>query len=140
MQIAKAMIVLLELILIVLFLNLAGVLELGRGKFVIYTMILIVLDIIPILLVLVFKINNKWTKYVILSLLAVMSSMAYAVFSHNATILLPIPIIIARIYNDVKVAKQVEYLTIFTMFWAHIFAPVLSIVEIEPLGTRYESL
>lgn len=139
-QIAKAMIVLLELILIVLFLNLAGVLELGRGKFVIYTMILIVLDIIPILLVLVFKINNKWTKYVILSLLAVMSSMAYAVFSHNATILLPIPIIIARIYNDVKVAKQVEYLTIFTMFWAHIFAPVLSIVEIEPLGTRYESL
>lgn len=139
-QIAKAMIVLLELILIVLFLNLAGVLELGRGKFVIYTMILIVLDIIPILLVLVFKINNKWTKYVILSLLAVMSSMAYAVFSHNATILLPIPIIIARIYNDAKVAKQVEYLTIFTMFWAHIFAPVLSIVEIEPLGTRYESL
>lgn len=139
-QIAKSMIVLLELILIVFFLNLAGVLELGRGKFVIYTMILIVLDIIPILLVLVFKINNKWTKYVILSLLAVMSSMAYAVFSHNATILLPIPIIIARIYNDAKVAKQVEYLTIFTMFWAHIFAPVLSIVEIEPLGTRYESL
>lgn len=139
-QIAKSMIVLLELILIVLFLNLAGVLELGRGKFVIYTMILIVLDIIPILLVLVFKINNKWTKYVILSLLAVMSSMAYAVFSHNATILLPIPIIIARIYNDAKVAKQVEYLTIFTMFWAHILAPILSIVEIEPLGTRYESL
>lgn len=139
-QIAKSMIVLLELMLIVLFLNLTGVLELGRGKFVIYTMILIAIDLIPILLVLVFKINNKWTKYIILTSLAVMSSMAYAVFSHNATILLPIPIIIARTYNDIKVAKQTEYLTIFMMFWAHIFAPVLSIVEIDPLRTRYESL
>lgn len=139
-QIAKSMIVLLELIVILLLLNLAGVLELEKERFAVYSLILIVLDVIPILVVLVFKINNKWTKYIILISLAIMSSMAYAVFSHNATILLPMPIIIARIYNDIKVAKQIEYMTIFTTFWAHIFAPRLSIVAIEPLSTQNDSL
>lgn len=139
-QISYAMIMVMVLLFICLILNLTGVFVLDKGISTVYFGALLVMAAIPVILVLGLKINNKWTKYVMLLALSLMSALAYAVFTHNATMLLSVPIIIARIYNDQKLAKQVEYMSLFTMFWAHVLAPSMSVVTIEPLKTVGESL
>lgn len=139
-QISYTMIIIIGLLIVCLVLNLTGIFVLDKKASLLYMGILLLISIIPVFIILVLKKNNKWTKYMLLVAFSIMCGFSYAVFTHNATILLPIPIVIARIYNSQKLAKYAEYLSLFTMFWGHVLAPYTSIVEVEPLKTQHDSL
>ncbi len=139
-QISYSLLLLVGLFIISLILDLAGVFKLNKSSFSLYIAIMTIIALIPVTLVVHFKINNKWSKYIIILTLALLSGMGYSVLTHNVSILLPVPLIIARIYNDLKVSRYAEYITIFTTFWAHVLAPIVSIVQIDPLRNQQESL
>lgn len=139
-QIAYSLLALIGLFVICLILDLTGVFILDKKIFTLCIAIMILIALVPVITILWLKINNKWSKYVIIISLCLLAAMGYTILTHNVIMLLPMPIVVARVYNDQKVSTQATSLTIFTMFWAHVLAPMFSIVEIDPLRTQQESL
>ncbi len=76
--------------------------------------------IIPSFVILKLHIYHKWMKYYIVSALAVMAGVAYAIFTFQAVLVFVVPAIIASFYLDKKLLYFSGAVTIITLFISHI--------------------
>ena len=75
---------------------------------------------IPSVLILRLHIYRKWMKYYVVAALAVMSGVAYALFTFQAVLIFVVPTMIAAFYLDRKLLYFSGAVTIVALFVSHI--------------------
>lgn len=115
-------------------LNLLGVFKIGNG---IYPAVIasIVIMLVPTLLYNVLHLDRLYVRYIVLTLIVLMSGMLYAIMSYHVIIMLVFPVVIACLYCDTKSVIYTSVLSVPVMIAAHLIAFELKVVPDEPLVT-----
>ncbi len=96
-------------------------------------MISIVIMSIPTVLYNFLHINNLLVRYLMLTLIVLMSGMLYAILSYHVIIMLVFPVVISCLYCDAKSTLFTSLLSVPVMMASHLIASQLKIVPDEPL-------
>ncbi len=88
---------------------------------------------IPTVLYNFLHLNNLFVRYLVLTLIVLMSGLLYAVLSYHVIIMLVFPVVISCLYCDAKSTLYTSILSVPVMIASHLIASQLRIVPDEPL-------
>lgn len=95
----------------------------------------IVILLIPTLFYNILHMRSKVIRYVILTLLVLMSGLMYSILSYHVIIMLIFPVVVSCLYCDRSNVIYTTVLSVPVMIVSHLVAHMLKIVPDEPLVT-----
>lgn len=90
---------------------------------------------VPTILHDIFKLEVKWARYLLVTLLVFMSGLLYAILSYHVIIMLAFPVVVSCLYCDKKCVIYAYFLSVPMMVISHLIALQLKVVPDEPLIT-----
>lgn len=127
------------LMVLVMVLNKVKVFKIGNE---IYPTLLgaMVILFIPTVLHNMLKLQMKWIRYFLMTLLVLMSGLLYAILSYHVIIMLVFPVVVSCLYCDKKCATYTYLLSVPVMVISHLIAYKLKVVPDEPLVTLFGTI
>ncbi len=122
------------LMVVVMILNKVGVFIISDE---IYPTLLIsmVILFVPTILHDILKLEVKWARYLLMTLLVLMCGLLYAILSYHVVIMIVFPVAVSCLYCDKKCVIYTYFLSVPVMIASHLIALHLKIVPDEPLVT-----
>jgi hypothetical protein len=139
-QIAYLFLVFAVLMVGTLFLEIIGVFILPKVKTIICGTTVIIMTLIPVYLILVLRIQEKWMKYVVVLTFCLTAGVCFIIFTYHVVVMLYIPILVASIYNNKKLLYVTTVANVVIMFIVHIIAPFVTVNVDDPFYTVERSL
>ncbi|MBE5934165.1 MAG: HD domain-containing protein [Lachnospiraceae bacterium] len=133
------LIVILLMAILIVF-EVLGIFILPKIKTIICSVIIIVMAIIPVYVILVLKINERWVKYMVIVGMSLIVAAEYVIFTFYIVVALCIPILVASVYNSKKVMYTAVSTNVLILFVAHILAPIVTLNVDDPFYTVTRSL
>ena len=123
----------------IMILNLAGVFKIDR---IIYPVLLFSMCImaLPTVFYNVFHCKGLFVRYLVLTLIVLMSGVLYAFLSYHAIIMLVFPIVVSCLYCDRRSVWYTALIGLPVMLVSHLSALYLKVVPDEPLFTLHKTL
>lgn len=103
-------------------------------------MLSMVILFVPTLLHDIFKLEVKWARYLLVTLLVFMSGLLYAILSYHVIIMLAFPVVVSCLYCDKKCVIYAYFLSVPVMVISHLIALQLKVVPDEPLITLFGTI
>lgn len=122
------------LMVVVMILNKVGVFIISDE---IYPTLIISMVILfaPTILHDILKLEVKWARYLLMTLLVLMTGLLYAILSYHVVIMIVFPVAVSCLYCDKKCVIYTYFLSVPVMIASHLIALHLKIVPDEPLVT-----
>ena len=95
---------------------------------------------VPTILHDILKLEAKWARYLLVTLLVFMSGFLYAILSYHVIILLAFPVVVSCLYCDKKCVIYAYFLSVPVMVISHLIALQLKVVPDEPLITLFGTI
>lgn len=122
------------LILIVILLNVFHVFKISSALYPTLIVAAVIL-MVPTLFFEVLKKRSKKIRYIVLTLLVVMSGLMYSILSYHVIIMLVLPVVVSCLYCERANVIYTTVLSVPVMIISHLIAYSLKIVPDEPLVT-----
>ena len=119
-------------------LNVIGIFEISGGWLYIVIGFSIVVSLVPTVVFDIMKEEGAWAKYLVLTLLVIISGALYTVLSYHAVIMLVFPLICSCLYSDKKWTFYVGTISVPMIIISHIAAFYLDVVDDEPLFNMHK--
>ena len=126
-------------LVVIMILNLAGVFKIDK---IIYPVLLFSMCILalPTVFYNVYHCKGLFVRYLVLTLIVLMSGVLYAFLSYHAIIMLVFPIVVSCLYCDRKSVWYTALIGLPVMLVSHLLALQLKVVPDEPLVTLQGTL
>lgn len=95
---------------------------------------------VPTILHDILKLEAKWARYLLVTLLVFMSGLLYAILSYHVIIMLAFPVVVSCLYCDKKCVIYAYFLSVPMMVISHLIALQLKVVPDEPLITLFGTI
>ncbi len=95
---------------------------------------------VPTILHDILKLEAKWARYLLVTLLVFMSGLLYAILSYHVIIMLAFPVVVSCLYCDKKCVIYAYFLSVPVMVISHLIALQLKVVPDEPLITLFGTI
>lgn len=95
---------------------------------------------VPTILHDILKLEAKWARYLLVTLLVFMSGFLYAILSYHVIIMLAFPVVVSCLYCDKKCVIYAYFLSVPVMVISHLIALQLKVVPDEPLITLFGTI
>ena len=95
---------------------------------------------VPTILHDILKLEAKWARYLLATLLVFMSGLLYAILSYHVIIMLAFPVVVSCLYCDKKCVIYAYFLSVPVMVISHLIALQLKVVPDEPLITLFGTI
>lgn len=95
---------------------------------------------VPTILHDILKLEAKWARYLLVTLLVFMSGLLYAILSYHVIIMLAFPVVVSCLYCDKKCVIYAYFLSVPVMIISHLIALQLKVVPDEPLITLFGTI
>lgn len=122
------------LILIVILLNVFHVFKISSALYPTLILAAVIL-MVPTLFFEILKKRSKKIRYIVLTLLVVMSGLMYSILSYHVIIMLVLPVVVSCLYCERANVIYTTVLSVPVMIISHLIAYSLKIVPDEPLVT-----
>lgn len=122
------------LILIVILLNVFHVFKISSALYPTLIVAAVIL-MVPTLFFEILKKRSKKIRYIVLTLLVVMSGLMYSILSYHVIIMLVLPVVVSCLYCERANVIYTTVLSVPVMIISHLIAYSLKIVPDEPLVT-----
>lgn len=122
------------LILIVILLNVFHVFKISSALYPTLIVAAVIL-MMPTLFFEILKKRSKKIRYIVLTLLVVMSGLMYSILSYHVIIMLVLPVVVSCLYCERANVIYTTVLSVPVMIISHLIAYSLKIVPDEPLVT-----
>ena len=119
-SVAKGLLIVFSFILLTAILCWIGIFDIRISMTMIILVASIVTVLVPSVFILKLHIYHKWMKYYVVAALAVMSGVAYALFTFQAVLIFVVPTMIAAFYLDKPLLYFSGAVTIVALFVSHI--------------------
>ena len=122
------------LLLIVILLNIFHVFKISSALYPTLIVAAVIL-MVPTLFFEILKKRSKKIRYIVLTLLVVMSGLMYSILSYHVIIMLVLPVVVSCLYCERANVIYTTVLSVPVMIISHLIAYSLKIVPDEPLVT-----
>ena len=122
------------LMVVVMILNKVGVFIISDEIYPTLIISMVIL-FVPTILHDILKLEVKWARYLLMTLLVLMSGLLYAILSYHVVIMIVFPVAVSCLYCDKKCVIYTYFLSVPVMIASHLIALHLKIVPDEPLVT-----
>ena len=122
------------LMVVVMILNKVGVFIISDEIYPTLIISMVIL-FVPTILHDILKLEVKWARYLLMTLLVFMSGLLYAILSYHVVIMIVFPVAVSCLYCDKKCVIYTYSLSVPVMIVSHLIALHLKIVPDEPLIT-----
>lgn len=122
------------LLLIVILLNIFHVFKISSALYPTLILAAVIL-MMPTLFFEILKKRSKKIRYIVLTLLVVMSGLMYSILSYHVIIMLVLPVVVSCLYCERANVIYTTVLSVPVMIISHLIAYSLKIVPDEPLVT-----
>lgn len=95
---------------------------------------------VPTILHDILKLEVKWARYLLITLLVFMSGLLYAILSYHVIIMFTFPMVVSCLYCDKKCVIYTYLLSVPVMIISHLIALNLKVVPDEPLITLFGTI
>lgn len=95
---------------------------------------------VPTILHDILKLEVKWARYLLITLLVFMSGLLYAILSYHVIIMFTFPMVVSCLYCDKKCVIYTYLLSVPVMIISHLIALNLKVVPDEPLVTLFGTI
>ncbi len=95
---------------------------------------------VPTILHDILKLEVKWARYLLMTLLVFMSGLLYAILSYHVIIMFTFPMVVSCLYCDKKCVIYTYLLSVPVMAISHLIALNLKVVPDEPLITLFGTI
>ncbi len=95
---------------------------------------------VPTILHDILKLEVKWARYLLMTLLVFMSGLLYAILSYHVIIMFTFPMVVSCLYCDKKCVIYTYLLSVPVMTISHLIALNLKVVPDEPLITLFGTI
>lgn len=95
---------------------------------------------VPTILHDILKLEVKWARYLLMTLLVFMSGLLYAILSYHVIIMFTFPMVVSCLYCDKKCVIYTYLLSVPVMIISHLIALNLKVVPDEPLITLFGTI
>lgn len=95
---------------------------------------------VPTILHDILKLEVKWARYLLMTLLVFMSGLLYAILSYHVIIMFTFPMVVSCLYCDKKCVIYTYLLSVPVMIISHLIAFYLKVVPDEPLITLFGTI
>ncbi len=95
---------------------------------------------VPTILYDILKLEVKWARYLLMTLLVFMSGLLYAILSYHVIIMFTFPMVVSCLYCDKKCVIYTYLLSVPVMAISHLIALNLKVVPDEPLVTLFGTI
>ncbi|MBP3351274.1 MAG: HD domain-containing protein [Lachnospiraceae bacterium] len=95
---------------------------------------------VPTILHDILKLEAKWARYLLVTLLVFMSGLLYAILSYHVIIMLAFLVVVSCLYCDKKCVIYAYFLSVPMMVISHLIALQLKVVPDEPLITLFGTI
>ena len=126
--------------LVMVLFEVCGIILLPKIRTIICLTVIIAISLIPVYMILIMKINETWTKYMVVICTCLISGICFAVFTYQMAMILMFPLLIASVYNNKKLLYIAMSITVGIAFFAHVIAPITMVNVDDPLFTVKKSL
>lgn len=106
-----------------------GIFDFDMKTATLFSSVSIVIISIPIILIYAFRINSKYMKYVLISILSLLMGLSYCIFTFQMVILFLIPSLVAMLYMNKKLLYFSGIMNLFVVVGSHI---VTSFYVLQP--------
>ena len=122
------------LMVVVMILNKVGVFIISNEIYPTLIISMVIL-FVPTILHDILKLEVKWARYFLMTLLVFMSGLLYAILSYHVVIMIVFSVAVSCLYCDKKCVIYTYFLSVPVMIISHLIALHLKIVPDEPLVT-----
>lgn len=103
-------------------------------------LVAMVILFVPTILHDILKLEVKWARYLLMTLLVFMSGLLYAILSYHVIIMFTFPMVVSCLYCDKKCVIYSYLLSVPVMIISHLLAFYLKVVPDEPLITLFGTI
>ena len=122
------------LIIVVILLNMLHIFKISTALYPTLIVSVVIL-LMPTLFYDIMELRSKFIRYLVLTLLVIMSGIMYSILSYHVIIMLIFPIVVSCLYCERKYVIYTTILSVPVMVVSHLIAFWLKIVPDEPLVT-----
>lgn len=120
------------LIIVVVLLNLLHVFKISSALYPTLILSMVIL-MLPTLFYDILHLRKKFIRFLVVTLLVLMSGLMYSILSYHVIIMLVFPVVVSCLYCDRSYVIYTTCLSIPVMIFSHLIAFTLKIVPDEPL-------
>lgn len=125
---------LMGLIIVVILLNMLHIFKISTALYPTLIVSVVIL-LMPTLFYDIMELRSKLIRYLVLTLLVIMSGIMYSILSYHVIIMLILPVVVSCLYCERKYVIYTTVLSVPVMVVSHLIAFWLKIVPDEPLVT-----
>ena len=125
---------LMGLIIVVILLNMLHIFKISTALYPTLIVSVVIL-LMPTLFYDIMELRSKFIRYLVLTLLVIMSGIMYSILSYHVIIMLILPVVVSCLYCERKYVIYTTVLSVPVMVVSHLIAFWLKIVPDEPLVT-----
>lgn len=122
------------LIIVVILLNMLHIFKISTALYPTLIVSVVIL-LMPTLFYDIMELRSKFIRYLVLTLLVIMSGIMYSILSYHVIIMLILPVVVSCLYCERKYVIYTTVLSVPVMVVSHLIAFWLKIVPDEPLVT-----
>ena len=122
------------LIIVVILLNMLHIFKISTALYPTLIVSVVIL-LMPTLFYDIMELRSKLIRYLVLTLLVIMSGIMYSILSYHVIIMLILPVVVSCLYCERKYVIYTTVLSVPVMVVSHLIAFWLKIVPDEPLVT-----
>ena len=122
------------LIIVVILLNMLHIFKISTALYPTLIVSVVIL-LMPTLFYDIMELRSKFIRYLVLTLLVIMSGIMYSILSYHVIIMLVLPVVVSCLYCERKYVIYTTVLSVPVMVVSHLIAFWLKIVPDEPLVT-----